>query len=205
MPSKSSVKKKKSRSASEPEQSHEPEQSSAKQRKPPGPVMGLDLSMGGCGVSVIKGSKVLVLDRLRTVPVGTNGKAGLLPSGVFAGSEEERITWIMKQLRKIWRKHEVCFVVIEGHAFGAKGRALTILHELHGVVKHYVLKDDLAFVTEPPTRIKLYATGNGRADKQEMIAACNQAGMTEVKDSDRADAFWLGRYAWDEFSNLTQG
>ena len=209
MPSKSSEKKKQSSEQSEKRKSHDAERSARKRRKPPGPVMGLDLSMGGCGVSVIKGGKVLHLDRLQTGPVqATQGlkvaPRGLLASGGFLGSDEERITWLVKQIRKTRKKHGVCFVVIEGHAFGAKGRALTILHELHGVVKHYMNKDEIAFVTIPPTEVKKFATGDGRADKQTMIHACNKAGQADVKDSDRADAFWCGRFGWDKYADLVE-
>ncbi len=212
MPSKSSGAKKKKSDSDErkkPKKSGKQSASESSQKRksssPPGPVMGLDLSMGGCGVSVIKGDKVLVLDRLKTAPEGTNGKRGLLASGTFLGSDEERISFIVKRIRKYWREHKVCFVVIEGHAFGiVKSRSLTILHELHGVVKHYVLKDDLAFVTESPTRIKLFATMDGKAAKQDMIDAANKTGLVEVHDSDRADAFWLGRYGWENFDTLTE-
>lgn len=209
MPSKSSEKKKPSSGKSGKQKSPDDARSASKRRKPPGPVMGLDLSMGGCGVSVIKGGKVLHLGRLRTAPVGSTeglkvAKRGLLASGQFLGSDEERITWLMKQIRKTRKKHGVCFVVIEGHAFGAKGRALTILHELHGVVKHYMNKDEIAFVTIPPTEVKKFATGDGRADKQTMIHACNKAGQTDVKDSDRADAYWCGRFGWDNYEDLVE-
>lgn len=209
MPSASSEKKKSAAAKQETKKSSDYERSRSKKRKPPGPVMGLDLSVRGCGVSVVKGNKVLHLDSIRTGPVASTeglkiAPRGRLASGAFLGSDEERIAWIIKKIRKIRKKYGVCFVVIEGHAFGAKGRALTILHELHGVVKHHLNADELAFVTISPTEVKKFATGDGRADKQTMIHACNQAGLTEVKDSDRADAYWCGRFGWDNYRDLVE-
>lgn len=207
MPSKSSGKKK-SADAKLGKKKSRGSASSGK-TKPPGPVMGLDLSMGGCGVSVIKGGKVLHLDRLQTGPVqSTQGlkvaPRGLLASGAFLGSDEERIDWLKKKIRKVYRKHDVCFVVVEGHAFGAKGRSLTILHELHGVIKNRLHLDEIAFVTIPPTEVKKFATEDGRADKQAMIKAAQAEGL-DVADSDRADAYWCGRFGWDRYGDLVDG
>ena len=206
MPSKSSEKKKPSSDKQEKKRSER----SAAVARPPGPVMGLDLSLRGCGVSVLsRKGKVRHLDVLRTGPIAAKADGlklaprGLLASGTFLGSDEERIAFLVKRLRKVWLSEECCFVVVENHAFGAKGRGKTQLAELHGVVKHYLNKDEIAFAFVAPGTLKKHATGDGRAQKIDMIYAAKKTGL-DVSDSDRADALWCGDYGVKLYGDLVE-
>lgn len=49
---------------------------------------------------------------------------------------------------------------------------------------------DVPAVLVEPTRLKRYATGNGRADKDAMVAAAVADGA-EPRNDDEADAYWL--------------
>lgn len=213
MPSKSSGKSKKpSADAKQPKRqrsagsvSPEPKSSPS---DPPGPVMGLDLSLTGCGITVLRGTEVLHLARLSTFPIPPS--QGLKPRAQgqrspdrFIGNDEQRIAWLAKKIVKTIRKNKVCFVLVEDHAFSAKGRGKTVLGELHGVVKHYLMKEDVAFVLKTPQTIKKHVTGNGRAEKMDMIMAAKAAGV-DLSDSDRADAWGCARLAWDTYSDLTE-
>lgn len=211
MRSKSSEKKKPKSAKREPKQSSTPAESDSRSRRPcaPGPVMGLDLSLTGCGVVVLsKKGKPLAMDRFQTSPIAsaTAGKEafhGLRPSGVFVGSSEARIHWLAKQIRKLCKQHDVCFVLIEDHAFAAKGRGKTVLGELHGVVKNRLWKDEVAFDLKTPQAIKKHATGNGRAEKIDVIYAAKAAGF-DISDSDRADAWGAADMALRCYTDLVE-
>lgn len=189
-------------------QRHGSRSQKSSQSDPPGPVMGLDLSMTGTGLVVLRGHKVLRKRRYVTAPVAPSEGLKARPRGQqahdrFIGDEDERIAWIKKKVLASAKKYEVCFVVIEGHAFQAKGRGKTVLSELAGVIKNALYERDIAFVVKTPQQIKKHVTGDGRADKIDVIYAAKHAGV-DISDSDRADAWAAARLGWDCFDELVE-
>lgn len=180
---------------------------SSKQRSgPPGPVLGLDLSMTGLGAVVWDGKKVLAHRRLKTEPVAQHDglKArprGQLASDRFAGTDEERIEWLRRKVAVLVKKYQPAVVVIEGYAFGARGRGKTILSELNGVVKNMLVRKGIVFIVPGPKTIKKHMTGDGNASKLEMIAVAKKL-CRSISDSDRADALGCAKYGYDEYENI---
>lgn len=90
-------------------------------------------------------------------------------------------------------------VIIEGYGLGTPGRlALVRLGELGGVLRLRLFELGVPYVEIPPASLKRYATGNGNADKDRMIAAAQALGGAPA-DHDQADAFLLrhlGRAAY---------
>lgn len=167
--------------------------------------------MTGFGLCVLDpgGKKILRIRRYKTEPVPKfEGlkvpKMGQLASDRFRGSDEERIDWLARKCVQAVKKYDVCFAVIEDHAFGAQGRGKTVLAELQGVIKHYLLKNEVAFVTKAPTSIKKHITGNGRAEKIDIIYAAKAAGH-DISDSDRADAWACAMFGRDNYKDLVWG
>lgn len=192
--------------------------SNRKQRSSPSRrTMGLDLSLTGTGLVVVNGNKLLRVRRYRTEPVpkgrvGAGGRSGLRPSGMFRGDDEERIDWLARKIVYNVKKYRPELCVIEGHSFASKGRGVSILHELHGVVKNRLFRLQQPFAIVSPQAVKKHATGSGNASKAEMIGfaknhLCSVMGKTReqasiISDSDRADALWLavmGEDAYDDF------
>lgn len=68
-------------------------------------------------------------------------------------------------------------VQIEGYAFGSSdsGHA-SRLAELGGVVKSYLFEKGFAYTEVPPTSVKKFWSGSGRADKTDMIEAARTKG-----------------------------
>lgn len=95
-----------------------------------------------------------------------------------------------------WFAHELLetvnpdLVVIEGYAFGMKYNRETMA-EVGGVVRLELYENDIPFVEVPPNTLKKYATGNGKAHKDEMIAAAIKRGNLDITKNDEADAWWL--------------
>lgn len=82
------------------------------------------------------------------------------------------------------------FVAMEGYAFGAKLNREK-LGELGGIVKlacHLATGDGP--ISVPPTTLKQYVTGNGRASKEDMLAAV-QKWEPLVDNHNVADAYGL--------------
>lgn len=83
-------------------------------------------------------------------------------------------------------------VVVEGTFLGGnanRGRVQTI--HLHGVFRCVAADHHLRVVEIAPSSLKKAATGNGRASKEEMVAAARALGCDPADDNE-ADAF----HAW---------
>lgn len=87
-------------------------------------------------------------------------------------------------------------VAIEDHAYGVRTNAVYRLGHLHGLVRYSVNSLGLPFLLVEPTTVKFFATGKGRAEKEDMIAATRlfNIDLSDFGASTRhnvADAFWL--------------
>jgi crossover junction endodeoxyribonuclease RuvC len=89
-------------------------------------------------------------------------------------------------------------VVIEGSAYGAKGNAVEQLAALRYEVRVALWSLRIPFAIVPPTRLKAYTTGDGKASKAKMVNAVIDAYGLPLKlwtvaqgRYDMADAFAL--------------
>lgn len=190
-----------------------PSESSSRRRSPrsspsPQPVLGLDLSLTGTGLVAWDGQQVTRHRRYKTEPVAPSDGLRPRPQGQlapdrFRGSEEERIEWLRRKVRANVRKFQPKLVVIEGHAFAAKGRGKTVLSELAGVIKNQLHRMEIPFVIVAPTSLKKYATGDGKASKVEMVYAAVRL-CRDIADSDQADALHAARFGFENYDNLTE-
>ena len=86
-------------------------------------------------------------------------------------------------------------VVAEGVNVGTHFCAVKMLSEFHGILLE--ICDELN-LPEPEyvnvTTLKKFATGNGKANKLDMIKAAKERYNFCAKNDDECDAFWLYRY-----------
>ena len=109
-------------------------------------------------------------------------------------SDSERLLKIYQDLVDFFFIHQSSgaeiVVAMEGYAYGAKLNREK-LGELGGIVK---LAVQLVLLTDPisvpPTTLKQYVTGNGRASKDDMVSGVQQWDP-EVTDHNVADAYGL--------------
>jgi crossover junction endodeoxyribonuclease RuvC len=87
-------------------------------------------------------------------------------------------------------------VVLEGLAFGAKGSAVTDLAGLHWVVRQALWQHEIRYVIVPPPVRAKWLTGNGRAGKDECLAAAiKRFPNADIADNNQADAVTLAAMA----------
>jgi len=82
-------------------------------------------------------------------------------------------------------------VLIEGYAFGAKGRAVFDIAELGGVLRMGLYTRGVRVVEIPPSCVKTLATGKGNSKKDAVLAEAIRRLGYEGSDHNEADALWI--------------
>ena len=166
--------------------------------------MGLDLSLTGTGVCVLSRTRIryryLQTDLAHNLPKRADSQ---IYNGKFYGSDEERIAYIVLTIMEEWRDSHPDLVLIEGYSYGSKGRALSGLHELGGVMKHHLWGSEVLWLPIAPSTNKTYATGNHQATKDQMLDRAREMWPT-CPNHDVADAFLLARYGLRRYPELVE-
>lgn len=84
-------------------------------------------------------------------------------------------------------------VAFEGYALGFRGKSNTIfdLGELGGTLKMLILSKGIDILLVPPTSLKLFTTGKGNADKDQVALAVGREAEVSYGSSDQYDATGL--------------
>lgn len=135
-------------------------------------VAGLDLSLSRTGIAH---------------PDGTTTSTKVRPATLKGGP---RLAQILEQLDGLFLQ-PLDLVVIEDYSPGSVGIAGKLANaELHGCVLLRCAKVGVPVAKVRPSALKRWATGNGSADKNDMISAAHRAGW-DGDSHDEADAFHL--------------
>lgn len=106
------------------------------------------------------------------------------------GAGVERLAWFDEYMTMFASSQEPRLAVIEHYAFNSPyGREA--LGELGGVVKLALHKLGIPHVVIAPATLKKYATGSGKANKDEMLAAAIKRSGLDITNNNVADAWWL--------------
>lgn len=163
-------------------------------------VLGIDQSLTSTGVCVIADidgvHTIKYAGALATEPTGLGGYADVL----------NRANDIADRIENIIDLYGVNEIAIEGLSFGSVGDATRNLAILFGIICSRLNIDNP--YTVPPTTLKKYATGNGRAKKQDMLASIEEKDIElfeglskktiKAGKYDMADAFWLSKHKLTE-------
>lgn len=146
--------------------------------------VGIDPSLTKPGLAIL--NKIGSVLFVGSLSVGQNVRGAARLQRLF--------DWARQQLKPFQRPvRKAC---IEGPSFGSIHREFD-LGEASGVLKLAVYSDSTELVVVPPTSAKLFATGQGHAEKRDMIHAVKiHYGVDVGADNDAADAFVLARIAW---------
>jgi len=102
------------------------------------------------------------------------------------------VDFVVNQVMMFENEFDNLVLVVESPFLvqNVRARGAHYVYWLHGAVRHqlWVKHRPTIFEVAVPT-LKKFATGNGKADKSDMIAASKM----DLND-DQADAYWLFRY-----------
>jgi crossover junction endodeoxyribonuclease RuvC len=149
-------------------------------------ILGLDISLTGTGICVLDTSlskKPNSDNFIYFNTIDTKKQFGM-----------QRIEYIRKNINSILDEYQPDLVVIEGYAYGAKGRAVFDLGEIGGVVRHLCYSKGFSYKEVPPTVLKKFVTNNGKADKEEVMLVLESRYGRIFQDDNQADAMGLCLY-----------
>lgn len=136
-------------------------------------VIGLDLSLTCSGVAL------------------TDGSTRSIRPHCGPDHPARRLNEIIGRLDGCLRHGHPTIAIIEGYNPGGhQGFTACRLGELGGAVRLRLFELGIAYFEVAPAQLKKYATGNGGASKDEMVAAAEAAGGRPA-NHDEADAWWL--------------
>lgn len=140
-------------------------------------VLGIDPSLTSTGVAY--------RDRVGKVKAYALGKPSL--RGM------ERIAFLRDSVHTYLTRNTPSLVVFEGYALGFRGKSNTIfdIGELGGTLKLLILESGIDILLTPPTSLKLFATGKGNADKNDVMLALQKRMGVQFSTSDQYDATGL--------------
>ena len=157
-------------------------------------VLGIDPSLTSTGICYEGYAEQIVTARIQP------GKFLKGPSRLF-----HIYSVIENTMDRVFDYHEKGNVVAyEGYAMGsskAKGRAFD-MGELGGVLKTLAYSKGVGILLVPPTSLKLYATGSGRAEKVDVMKAVKDNWGYDIRYDDEADAFVLYKMGCQFISDL---
>lgn len=153
--------------------------------------MGLDQSYTNSGICIVDNSINLV-------------EFGTIKTTDKDGDHFDRCSIIAKQIVQYAEKHKPTNIAIEGLAFGMRGDATRDLAGLFFILITSLRNSGFKPLIVPPLTLKKFATGAGRAEKQQMVDSLpdgiadrfTAAGFKKTTGLyDLADAFFLAKYA----------
>lgn len=147
-----------------------------------GAVVGVDPSISSTGVFSIWGDGSCVGKQMKSKPAGEtlHERLGRMRAQAVATVETVRVF--------ADAEGGIDLIVLEGPSFGSNNNMTHMLAGFWWLLVHGLEKTAPIAVVQPPT-LKKFATGNGRAGKDEMLAAAIGAFPDAgIKNNDVADA-----------------
>ena len=122
-------------------------------------VLGLDLSLRSTGWAIA------FLDKEGKIKIKRYGV--IVPKDL---KEVKRLSFIERELWKIYLKYNPRVAYIEGYAYMQKRASLAFsIGELGGIAKRFLFEQGIKFKIIQPTTLKKEFVGYGRAEKELMI------------------------------------
>jgi Holliday junction resolvasome RuvABC endonuclease subunit len=136
-------------------------------------VVGLDLSIQASGIAQADGTPM-----------------------VFKPSISTKINFALETMDEICQQvfksipDDVELVMLEAIAFDGHDSS-RMLAQLQGIVRMTLFQAKIPFYLVAPNTLKVYATGNGKAGKTEVVQAAEKRLGYLAHDDNEADALWL--------------
>lgn len=123
-----------------------------------------DWSVNNCRFAYITGTKC----RQKTFNYGDITFKGFAPIKEYE-YDIERFKHNSILFIQFMLEYSVKNVLLEGYAYGAKGRAVFNIGENTGLLKFFLHSQAIKYIAETPPVIKKFATGKGNAGKDDMV------------------------------------
>jgi crossover junction endodeoxyribonuclease RuvC len=133
---------------------------------------------------------------------GAIGWQGTWPPGDRTGVV--RLAYLRRLLGAALDDNAIELVAIEGYAM-AKAQGAHQLGELGGIYRMVCYDRRVPFVEIPPASVKRYATGNGNANKDDVLLAAVRRLGYEGRSKDEADALWILTMARHHYDHVDPG
>ena len=162
--------------------------------------MGLDLSLRGTGLMVLQEG---VPCEWRHLPTQAGDRESAI-SGVFKGSDEGCIEWIVSQIGFSWKFWLPDLVVIEDYAYKARGRGKSVLAEVAGVCKNRLHRAQAPYlsINGMTAKASVFGKGHGHASKSETIQLVRGFWADCPENDDVADAYVLAKFGHLRYDDL---
>jgi crossover junction endodeoxyribonuclease RuvC len=141
-------------------------------------VLGIDPSLAGCAIALSTTEYPVQLERWSSKPCGPTPHERC-----------ERYRNLAAPIIELGARWKPTIVVIEGYAFAAHGGAGHSIIEFGGILRNGLVYFTPRIVEVPPSQLKLFAAGSGRADKNDVVLALSQRYRVTFESHDEADAF----------------
>ena len=154
-------------------------------------IMGIDQSFSCSGVVIFEDDIMIQHSTIKTKKTD--------------GSLFQRGLTIFKEISELITLYDVTLINIEGLAFGnIRGNVSRDLACLQGIIVTMILdKYNIVCKIIPPKSVKKFATGSGKASKEDMINSLPDEILTLFKESghkkttglsDLSDSYWIGKF-----------
>ena len=130
--------------------------------------LGVDQSLRGTGLVVLSATGDVLLQRL-VQPASLRGVA--------------RFAFIRGELREVLERYQPYRAALEGYSFDSTGRVFQ-LGELGGLVQLAFWDTGVPYLTVPPSSLKKFVAGNGKAEKKTMLKATLDKWHIDFQDED---------------------
>ena len=138
------------------------------------------------------------------------GYAYLAEDGVEVGTVKsrelrgmDRVDFILAHIRGILDGNDISLVAYEGYAMGKFAGRMFDRAELGGVLKYELYLRKIQVLLVPPRSLKLFATGDGAADKPKMMKELAKEYGRLFRTDDEADAYGLYLMALGQIDRKT--
>jgi Holliday junction resolvasome RuvABC endonuclease subunit len=194
--------------------------------------IGLDYSMTSPGIAVLHGDRIDLYGFYgeRGLSSPNNGKQFKLDDGrilsvhVLKNDSKfklpiERFDLLARKVLAVINNYDLKdtkpVVYIEGYSMASKGQVFHIA-ENTAILKHYLFRVDMSPTEIAPMTLKKFASGSGRAQKEDMHDAFRNETGVDLKElltpnrklgspvTDLVDAFYIAKYAKAQHEERTK-
>ena len=145
--------------------------------------IGIDLSLVGTGVVILKDGKIVTQELIKSKPVGDRPI-----------DELKRIQKIVETIDlQTLSSPNIDIAVIEGLAFMAQGTSLVQLAALNYMVRAMLAAEGIPFIIVAPTSLKKFVASNGAAKKDMMLLETFKRYGVSIMNDNECDAYGLAQ------------